>query len=207
MTNLSLKQKNRLRVLAVWGGTCSVICGLLYIGSNTFAASATYHYHVYFEFEKSIPQIPWMIVTYISYYLILALSFALVKTPNKIKALCLAMTFSSIVAAVVFVIFPSELGFSRAENIEGYEAIFNWLHLVDKPHNLFPSLHITFTALASYVMISVTQSRLFHASIIVWAVMIAFSVVLVHQHHLIDVLTGGILGWVAIRLVYIRIAK
>jgi membrane-associated phospholipid phosphatase len=117
------------------------------------------------------------------------------------------MTFSALVAAVVFVVFPSELGFSRAENIDGFEGIFNWLHVVDKPHNLFPSLHITFTTIATFVMISVTQSRLFHASIIAWAVMITFSVVLVHQHHLIDVLTGGILGWVAIRFVYQRFAK
>jgi|TARA_B110000093_G_C12853489_1_gene360312 membrane-associated phospholipid phosphatase len=207
MTNLSLEQKERLKALAVWGGLCSVICGLLYSGSNSYAETASHHYHVYFEFEKSIPQIPCMIVFYISYYLYLLLNFVLVKNPNKIKAICLAMTFSALVAAVVFVVFPSELGFSRAENIDGFEGIFNWLHVVDKPHNLFPSLHITFTTIATFVMISVTQSRLFHASIIAWAVMITFSVVLVHQHHLIDVLTGGILGWVAIRFVYQRFAK
>jgi len=117
------------------------------------------------------------------------------------------MTFSSLVAALVFIIFPSELGFSRAENIDGFEGIFNWLHLVDKPHNLFPSLHITFTTIATYVMICETRSRLFHASIIAWALMITFSVVLVHQHHLIDVLTGWILALISIVFVYKKIAK
>ena len=207
MTYLSPEQKERLKALALWGGVCSVICGLLYNSSNSYSETATNHYQVYFEFEKRIPQIPWMILFYISYYFYLLLNFALVKQPYKIKALCLTMTFSSLVAAMVFIIFPSELGFSRAENIDGFEGIFNWLHLVDKPHNLFPSLHITFTSIATYVMICETRSRLFHASIIAWALMITFSVVLVHQHHLIDVLTGWILALISIVFVYKKIAK
>ena len=207
MTYLSLEQKERIKALALWGGVCSVICGLLYNGSNSYAETATHHYQVYFEFEKSIPQIPWMILFYISYYFYLFLNFALVKQPDKIKALCLTMTFSSLLAALVFIIFPSELGFSRAENIDGFEGIFNWLHLVDKPHNLFPSLHITFTSIATYVMICETRSKLFHASIIAWALMITFSVVLVHQHHLIDVLTGWILALISIVFVYKKIAE
>jgi membrane-associated phospholipid phosphatase len=112
--------------------------------------------------------------------------------------------FSSLIASFVFLLFPGELGFSRTDNISGYEFIYNVLHEIDHPHNLYPSLHITFSVLTAFAMIDQTKPKWFHLFLTLWILLICASVVLVHQHHLFDVLTGLILAYVAIKFVYRR---
>ena len=194
----------RLRAMIIWGGTCVVFCLLVYLGSNHIASKFGDHYDVYFEFEKDIPLIPWMIYFYTSFHLLLILNFFIIKEPRVIKAFTLSLMFSSLIASIVFLLFPGELGFSRTDNISGYEFIYNVLHEIDHPHNLYPSLHITFSVLTAFAMIDQTKQKWFHLFLSIWILLICASVVLVHQHHLFDVLTGLILAYFAIKLVYRR---
>ena len=80
--------------------------------------------------------------------------------------------------------------------------IFSLLHAVDQPFNLYPSLHITYSSLTVFAIIDQTKSRVFHAFLLFWLVLIAFSVVLVHQHHLFDIITGLVLAGIVIKFVY-----
>ena len=194
----------RLRAMIIWGGTCVMFCLLVYLGSNHIASRLEHHYKVYFEFEKDIPLIPWMIYFYTSFHLLLILNFFIIKEPRVIKAFTLSLMFSSLVASFVFLLFPGELGFSRTDNISGYEFIYNVLHEIDHPHNLYPSLHITFSVLTAFAMIDQTKPKWFHLFLTLWILLICASVVLVHQHHLFDVLTGLILAYFAIQFVYRR---
>tara|TARA_Y100001933_G_C18998031_1_gene563368 strand:- start:1682 stop:2296 length:615 start_codon:yes stop_codon:yes gene_type:complete len=194
----------RLRAMVIWGGACVIFCLLVYLGSNQIVSKFDHHYDVYFEFEKDIPLIPWMIYFYTSFHLLLILNFFIIKKPLVIKAFTLSLMFSSLIASIVFLSFPGELGFSRTDNISGYEFIYNLLHEIDHPHNLYPSLHITFSVLTVFAMIDQTKQKWFHLFLTVWILLICASVVLVHQHHLFDVFTGLILAYVAIKLVYRR---
>jgi len=192
----------RLRALFVWGGTCVVFCLFIYLGSNHIASNISNHHGVYFEFEKDIPLVPWMIYFYTSFHLLLILNFFIIKELKVIKAFTMSLMFSSLVASFIFILFPGELGFSRTDNIKGYEFMYDLLHKIDHPFNLYPSLHITFSVLTAFVMIDQTKQRWFHVFLIVWILLICFSVVLVHQHHLFDVLTGFILAFITIKIVY-----
>ena len=145
-----------------------------------------------------------MIYFYTSFHLLLILNFFIIKEPKVIKAFTLSLMFSSLIASFVFLLFPGELGFSRTDNISGYEFIYNALHEIDHPHNLYPSLHITFSVLTAFAMIDQTKQKWFHLFLSIWILLICASVVLVHQHHLFDVLTGLILAYFAIKLVYRR---
>jgi len=195
----------RIKAIVVWGGICILFCLIVYLGTNEIASNMERHYGMYFEFEKGIPLVPWMIYIYASFHLLLALNFFIIKDPKVIRAFTMSLMASSFLAALIFLAFPGELGFSRVEGIEGYETMYLFLHEIDHPHNLYPSLHITFSVLTAFAMFDQTRSNLFHGFLFSWVFLICCSVVLVHQHHLFDILTGLLLSYVVIKFVYRRV--
>ena len=197
--------RERLKAMVFWGGICVLFCLTVYLGTNEIALNMERHYGLYFEFEKDIPLVPWMIYLYASFHLLLALNFFIIKDPKVIKAFTISLMASSFIAALVFLSFPGELGFSRVDGIEGYEVMYSFLHEIDHPYNLYPSLHITFSVLTAFAMVDQTRSKLFHWFLFSWVFLICCSVVLVHQHHLFDILTGLVLSFIVIKYVYRRV--
>ena len=146
-----------------------------------------------------------MIYIYASFHLLLALNFFIIKDPKVIKAFTISLMASSFIAGLVFLSFPGKLGFSRVDGIAGYEAMYLFLHEIDHPHNLFPSLHITFSVLTAFAMFDQTTNKWFHGFLLVWITLICCSVVLVHQHHLFDIFTGLVLSFIVIKYIYKRV--
>jgi len=184
----------RIKALLKWGLIGALTCTGIYLGTNEIAAQRTSFYQLYFEFERDIPMVPWMIHVYNSFHVLLLLNFLVIKNPLKIRAIAISLIASSAIAALFFLIFPAELGFSRTENMMGYEFWYDALHWLDHPHNLVPSLHITFSALSTYVISTEINSRVLKSLFLVWFLLICSSIVLVHQHHLIDIFTGLLLA-------------
>ena len=184
----------RIKALLKWGLIGALTCTGIYLGTNEIAAQQTSFYQLYFEFERDIPMVPWMIHVYNSFHVLLLLNFLVIKNPLKIRAIAISLIASSAIAALFFLIFPAELGFSRTENMMGYEFWYDALHWLDHPHNLVPSLHITFSALSTYVISTEINSRVLKSLFLVWFLLICSSIVLVHQHHLIDIFTGLLLA-------------
>ena len=197
--------RERLKAMVFWGGICVLFCLTVYLGTNEIASNMERHYGMYFDFEKDIPLVPWMIYIYASFHLLLALNFFIIKDPKVIKAFTISLMASSFIAALVFLSFPGELGFSRVDGTAGYEAMYSFLHEIDHPYNLYPSLHITFSVLTAFAMVDQTRSKLFHWFLFSWVFLICCSVVLVHQHHLFDILTGLVLSFIVIKYVYRRV--
>ena len=193
---------NGIRAIIVWGAITGVFSTLVYFGANEIASKSTYFYQLYFAFERDIPMIPWMIYVYQSFALLIIITYLSIKSPQKIKAYSIGFMSSCGIAAVFFILFPAELGFSRVENIEGYEFIYNAIHTIDKPHNLAPSLHIAYSALSAYVLTSEIEAIFLKGMIWIWFLLICCSIVLVHQHHLFDNFTGAILFVVVKYLIY-----
>ena len=184
----------RIKALLKWGLIGALTCTGIYLGTNEIAAQQTSFYQLYFEFEREIPMVPWMIHFYNSFHFLLLLNFLIIKNPLKIRAIAISLIASSAIAALFFLIFPAELGFSRTENMMGYEFWYDALHWLDHPHNLVPSLHITFSALSTYVISTEINSRVLKSLFLVWFLLICSSIVLVHQHHLVDIFTGLLLA-------------
>lgn len=194
--------KERIRAFFIWGGVCVLFCLTIYFGANEVASTLKRHYGIYFEFEKDIPLIPWMIYIYASFHLLLLLNLFIIKDPKVIKAYTISLMSSTLIASVVFLIFPGELGFSRTDNIVGYETMYLFLHQIDHPFNLYPSLHITFSVITAFAMFDQTKSKWFSFFLVTWIVLICCSVILVHQHHLFDILTGLLLAYLVVKLIY-----
>ena len=184
----------RIKALVKWGLIAALTGSGIYLGTNEIAAQRTSFYQLYFEFERDIPMVPWMIHIYNSFHVLLLFNFLILKNPLKIRAIAISLIASSAIASVFFLLFPAELGFSRTENMVGYEFWYDALHWIDHPHNLVPSLHITFSALSAYVISTEIRSNILKSIFLTWFLLICSSIVLVHQHHLIDVVSGFLLA-------------
>ena len=194
-----------LKAIAIWGSLCVLFCVVLYLSTNSIVDNFHSYHRLYLECEKDIPQVPWMILIYESYFLLILLSFVLVNSPKSIRSLSITLMASSAIACTIFLLFPGEIGFSRTDNIQGFESLFEALHIIDKPHNLYPSLHITFSTISAFALIKQTKQKHFHALLILWVIMISLSVILTHQHHLFDIATGFVLAWIALKFVYLKL--
>ena len=184
----------RIKALFKWGLIGAFTCSGIYLGTNEIAAHRTSFYQLYFEFERDIPMVPWMIHVYNSFHVLLLFNFLILKNPLKIRAIAISLIASSAIASVFFLLFPAELGFSRTENMVGYEFWYDALHWIDHPHNLVPSLHITFSALSAYVISTEIGSVFLKLTLLTWFLLICSSIVLVHQHHIIDIVSGFVLA-------------
>ena len=194
-----------IKAITIWGGLCVLFCGVLYLSTNSLAETSHSYHRLYLECEKDIPQVPGMIIFYKSYFLLVLLSFIRAKSPNSLRSLSITMMVSSAIACTIFLLFPGEMGFSRTDNIQGFEFLFEAMHIMDKPHNLYPSLHITFSTISAFALIKQTKHKLIHALLILWVFTISLSVILVHQHHLFDIATGFVLGCITLKFIYLKL--
>jgi hypothetical protein len=191
----------RLKTILLYGSLAAIIFTVVYGQSNKLASVSDTLYPMYLDWELQIPLIPWMIYPYISLNLLFITAAFFLRTKESIKALCLSITWGAIIAGIIFYFFPGELGFKRVE-VPGYENIFNFMFAIDHPHNLFPSLHITYAWLVISAIKQNAYSKIVHFVMESWRILITLSVVLVHQHHLFDIFTGGILAHLLLKFIY-----
>jgi membrane-associated phospholipid phosphatase len=194
-------------ILTAFGKWLSIVlsCFLVtYLTANELASQNSNRYEMYTQWELGIPLVPWMILVYLSYVGVFLLLPFIMKSGDSIANLAYGFLTSILISTMVFVVFPGELGYARPEFIAGFDFLYQSLYTIDQPHNLYPSLHVTFSSLTAMAMAHQAQAKWFHVAIALWAVLIAASVILVHQHHLFDVATGLLLGSFCFRYVYMR---
>ncbi len=196
-------------ILVFWKWVVIVLSIFLvtYLTANQLAEYNTSRFHMYTEWELDIPLVPWMILVYLSYVGVFLLLPVVMKSGHSIASLAYGFLASILVSTMVFVAFPGELGYHRPDYIPEYDFLFQLLYDVDKPHNLFPSLHVTFSSLTAFAMMHQNRVNWFRTTVLVWAMLIAASVILVHQHHFFDILTGLILAISCFRFVYLPSMK
>ncbi len=156
---------------------------------------------LYFAWELDIPLVPEMIVFYIS-VLVLTVLPLVTSDEREMKALAVAMAFVTVVAGMIFVAFPCELGFQRTLSVDHFTSVFRYLYSLDLPHNLVPSLHVTYGTLTVLALCR-KHNTLWRAFLSVWLILICLSVLFVHQHHLADVFGGWFLAAAAYRWVFV----
>src|SRR3954467_10538374 len=95
-----------------------------------------------FEWERTLPLVPWLIGPYMSLDLFFAAAPFLCVDRAELRALRRRMTAAILIAGAVFALMPLQYAFDRPQP-DGWTApIFRALHAFDRPYNMFPSLHI-----------------------------------------------------------------
>lgn len=161
--------------------------GAMYLLSNSWG-DAFSAINIHLEFEKHIPFVPNAIIAYLLIFPFLTTPIFLAKEPDDFWRI-LGMYGVLVVSSwAVFMLCPTTM--PRPEmNYDGFVGgIFFLVRWLDKPHNLFPSLHVS-----SVIYVALVNGRFCpKAGIPSWicAILIAVSTLLVKQHAFVDVLGG-----------------
>lgn len=174
---------------AVTAVVLSALFMLVYGAINWLTAQRTDVGMLFFEWERAIPFVPWLIVPYMSIDLFFVVAPFLCKSEQELKVFARRVMFAVLVAGVVFLLFPLKFAFVRPATDGWIGFLFNTLTSFDQPFNLLPSQHITLRTIlaATYVRHAKGVWKLLAH---VWFSLIGISTVLVYQHHVLDVVGG-----------------
>jgi protein-tyrosine phosphatase/membrane-associated phospholipid phosphatase len=183
-------------------GTCGAI------SARRAAADAAAIGHAGFAWEvRYIPFVAAMIVPYMSIDLFFfGAPFVLLRRADRqalrdhARRVVLAVT----IAGVCFLLFPMTTSFARPHRIDGaFGWIFGFLYGFDRPYNLAPSLHLALWCLL-WVVYSNHTRGIVRVAVRAWFVLIALSTVLTYQHHVIDVISGILLGIFCLQVIPVK---
>ncbi len=161
---------------------------------------------LYFEWERRIPLIPWLILPYMSINLFFVGAPFLCSDDAERRLFSKRMSFCILVAGACFLALPLRYDLPRPVVTGSLGAIFRLLHGLDRPYNLFPSLHIAFRTVLADVYGRHTRGPL-RWVIFAWFSLIGFSTVFTWQHHVLDVAGGFVLAALAFYLIPGNIRK
>lgn len=173
----------------------------IYGATNWLAAQHSYHWQLWHPAELIIPFIPSMILGYVSLNVLMIVPMFSLSV-DQLHGLNKAMTWATILAGLCFLLIPAPIGFIRGEVSGTWSEFYKTLYSLDKSANTFPSLHIAFSFL--FIRILMSALKRYYLFFSVWFLIIAFSVLLTHQHHLIDIVGGMILAEFCFRRFYLR---
>jgi membrane-associated phospholipid phosphatase len=176
---------------------------LVYGGADSLTARRSLRVPVNFAAELRIPFVPAMTVFYMSLYLLFLMAPFILRTRREFRAVVWTLAVVIACAGLGFLAFPAELAFAppREDELGKWAGLF---HLADKlnlTYNLLPSLHVAM----GVVCVAVFSPRAPWTGKIVlwiWMALIAASTVLIHQHHVLDVVTGWLLAVAGVRTVF-----
>jgi membrane-associated phospholipid phosphatase len=179
---------SRARALAASAGL-SILFLVVYGGCIWITARRSDVGVFYFSGERAIPFVPFMILPYLSIDLFFVAAPFLFRTERELRVFAWRVATAILVAGCFFLLVPLRYAFPRSEAGGWLGLIFDWFRGLDAPFNLFPSLH---AALLLFLVDAYARQLrgLARFAVMLWFVLIGFSPLLTHQHHLIDILGG-----------------
>lgn len=180
-----------------WAAQLLVLFVAVYGTCNWATAARAHRWQLWMDWELAIPYLPWMVWPYLS----LALSFFMpmfaLRAP-AIDALCRRLASALLLSGAIFLLLPAQSGFERPAFPPSQA--FALIYALDLPHNLVPSLHVSWGAILLCSLRRVSSPalrRLFE----IWFVVLCAAVLFTHQHHVLDVAGGLLVACVAWRAV------
>ncbi len=184
----------------------AMVFGVVYIGADLLSVGVSPRLRVAFDFEAGIPFVPQMAIAYLSIIPLLFLALFVLTSPRRLFPLVFVLSLEVIVAGILFLLFPVEETFPPRQ-VEGASAfLFTIADTLNLRYNDLPSLHIALSLSAAFAYSQYCDAvgKIFY---LVWALLIAASSVLTHQHHLADVAAGALLASAGMGIVYPLVAR
>lgn len=195
-TGWTLHPSRRVVVVSLrWSVLLLLLFIAVYGTTNWLTAQRSDRLMLWFDWELGIPLLPWMVWPYLS----LLASFFLpmfVLREAAIHALCRRLALATVISGICFLLAPGELGFTRTAAVPGHDAAFRLIHTLDLPHNLAPSLHVSWSLILLLTLRAASPAwarRLFE----LWLALLLASVLFTHQHHVLDFAGGMLVALIA----------
>ena len=190
-------QKEVWKTYGYWAFWVGVAFFTIYPLCNYFTSTRGEVFKLFIDFELQIPFIAWFFWFYISLYLLFLLPpFFLNK--EELVILGKRVIAGTILSGIIFLIIPTKLGFERVIPEGFYKPLFSNIFSLDLPHNMAPSLHIVYSA---FILLAISQKSIYKKFFWLWLFLISISTLLVHQHHIIDIILAFLIIYIFTKLI------
>ncbi len=194
---MSATRTTAIKTFLYTGAWLVALFSVVFYGVDYLTTLRDHYFHLYLAWERQIPYVP---QAYLVYFSVVFLPFFVpvyAKSADLIKAWGVRMSACIIVAAVFFLLLPAKVGYPPTSDPD-WELVEQITPIIVGRHNRMPSLHVAFT----FVIIATLwpHQRVFERVIfVIWALLLAVSTLLTHAHHILDILTGLLLGFLSHR--------
>ncbi|HJW37017.1 MAG TPA: dual specificity protein phosphatase family protein [Candidatus Udaeobacter sp.] len=183
---------SRLKAVAVSAGL-SVLFLVVYSGCNWITGQRGQIGSFYFQWERGIPFVPFMILPYMSIDIFFIAAPFLCRTDEELRTFSRRVIAAILIAGLCFLLFPLRFAFPRPHASGLLGTIFDWFRGIDSPFNLLPSLHAALLLLLVDLYARNLRGVFFFA-VMAWFFLIGLSPLLTYQHHDIDIVGGFVLA-------------
>ncbi len=160
--------------------------------------------YIHLPIELQIPFVPAMLLAYMSLYPMFWLGPFVLRTSVEVRALVCSLAGVTLMGGVGFLLLPAETAFHPPDVSPAWQGLYRIADRLNLDYNLAPSLHVAFSWCCADVYAQKTARRWIKFGLWGWALLIAASTVLTHQHHLLDVVLGLVVGAIGSRFLYAR---
>ena len=172
-----------------------------YLLLNWINQYQSHYYDVSVRFEYSIPFIPEFIFGYILVYFSALFLYFIIDDIADFRRTVVAYLLTTTIYYTLFLIFPVRCNLRPdLSNASGFSIdVTKFYYIIDKPYNLFPSLHVAYPTLAT--LLSWRHHRYASLALVMMTIIIILSVIFVKQHYISDVVVGAGVATILYRLV------
>lgn len=149
--------------------------------------------------DGAIPLLPVFVVPYLLFYFVMFLPFAMTfRDRKRFLALSASFLFASVVCNIIFVLFQTTA--LRPEIVPStiFDNLVLFVYAIDKPLNLFPSGHVTFSVLSTLCLTRINKKLAY--VILPVTILIVLSTLFIKQHYVPDVLGGLVLAFLSFQI-------
>jgi len=203
---LHVPTSGHLRQALLLGAAVSVWFGLVYGGADWLAHHHSYRVRLHFDAELRVPFVPAAVVGYMSLYLLFMMAPFVLRTGRELTALAVGLAVVIGAAGIGFLLFPADNLFPTPEEMGGWSPLVRFAKWLALDYNFAPSLHVAMGTLCAAVYAR-QAPPLCRAALWLWSGMIGLSALLLHQHYVIDIVSGYLLAFVGLRWVYDRVLR
>lgn len=182
--------------------TLSAVNGLwfavIYGGCDWITAQRTLRVPIHLPIELSIPLVPGAVLAYMSIYALFAAGPFIIRERREFTALVMALALATLMGGIGFLLIPARAAFAPPGDLGPWSGLFQFADRLNLDHNMVPSLHVALSVacVAAFARCAPPAGR---AALWLWAAVIALSTVLTHQHHVVDVISGWVVGVLSYR--------
>ena len=182
----------------------TLFCLVTYGACNASAAARATARCLAMSWEFDVPRLTWFVVPYWTIDVLVALCPLFTRRFDEWRTLLWRMVLAFLISCAVFLVFPCRCDYPRTIPDDWTAPLFQLLHLTDLPYNQAPSLHVAEAIIMAPVLLARLPNAGLRAALVLWFVLGSLGTVLVYQHHVIDIVTGAVVGFAAVRFIRCR---
>ena len=150
-------------------------------------------YDLGINLDNKIPLITWFVYFYLVYFVLILIPFF---KSNDTKKITLQYCIAVIISAFFFIFLPTAIYRPLIENINLNNILINYIHILDKPYNLFPSLHASLLTLAFIFLLKHEKNLAYKLSPLF--ILSLVSTLFIKQHYILDLAGGILIAFIAV---------